>query len=171
MKIYVQLPASFISSGAQIRSELHSVLEKYYGSFSASDIELFMSADESPDVCVMEKAASSDSYKNIIDDINKIFGCRVDVRLNYQKIDPNFRPSGSPLDYVEAKDDSEEDEIQSLSWNYTAEEPDYAMDQLVLPQDTREEIEEAVSRINDEVKRKVLMNGGLRKLSLTQYRL
>ena len=96
MRIYVCLPDKPAPDTEHLRTQLHSALTKYYGRFSASDIEFFPSSDGKTTVYVMEKAPHLTDDSLIIRSITQILGDTVSVKLNYQHIAPDFRPSSAP---------------------------------------------------------------------------
>ena len=156
MRIYVIIPEKFNPAVNQIRIELHKELARYYGRFLISDIEFFPSNDESVTVYIMEKSKRQRYDTKIISAITEIFGCPVVVKLNYQQLYPNFRPS------VTKSPKSSEFDYEKLSRNYHAEKPLYNFSQVILPKKTRDAIEEAVAVI--QVEDKVFDKWGLRSI-------
>ncbi|MBQ6972130.1 MAG: ATP-binding protein [Synergistaceae bacterium] len=140
-------------------------MRKYYGRLPLSDIAFFKSDDGKISVCIMEEAQIPNSNRSIIKAITEIFGYPVEVRLGYQKLDSDFWPEAHIL-YPKIDDGNGDDseEIEKLSRNYQAEQPDYTFEQLVLPEATLEEIIDATARIDTEVKKKVFDEWGLRKI-------
>ena len=134
MRIYITLPDSFSIPRENLRSRLHDALTKYYGAFPESDIEFF--TGDSVTVCVMEKAKRPGHDSEITSEITKIFGCPVEVRLNYQALNPNYRPQNitpsaktSPQTQKQSPNEESEFDYEKLSLNYHAEEPHYSSHQ------------------------------------------
>lgn len=96
MRIYICLPDKAAPDYEHLRTELHSALTKYYGRFPVSDIEFFTSPDAKTTVYVMEKAPRITDDSQIIRSITQILGDTVSVKLNYQHINPDFRPDSAP---------------------------------------------------------------------------
>ena len=163
MRIYITLPENFSIPSENLRRNLHDALTEYYGSFSESDIEFFTGKNIS--VCIMEKAKHPGHDPEIISSITKIFGSPVEVKLNYQALNPDYRPENfTPSAKKSSKnpnDDSEFD-YEKLSLNYHAEEPHYSFEQVILPEETRAKILEAVAAI--QVETKVFDEWGLRSI-------
>ena len=100
----------------------------------------------------------------------------IDVKLNYSALNPNFQPGHEapkrvtekqPSDNVPSGTDKggaklKEFDYEKLSMNYQAEEPRYTFAQVILSQETREQIEEAVGTIA--VEAKVFDEWGLRSI-------
>ena len=167
MRIYITLPDSFSIPRENLRSRLHDALTKYYGAFPESDIEFF--TGDSVTVCVMEKAKRPGHDSEITSEITKIFGCPVEVKLNYQALNPNYRPQNitqsaktSPQTQKQSPNEESEFDYEKLSLNYHAEEPHYSFEQVILPEDTRRKILEAVATI--QVEEKVFDEWGLRSI-------
>ena len=148
MRIYVCAPKDVCTdseSRDRICSRLHSSLKRFYGTFPQSDIEFF-GGSEVITVYVMEKALRGDDH-TITLAIEEAFGEQVNAVLNYQRVNPNFRPSVL--------------NIKPLKFKYPAETPLYTFDQLVLPEKTRKKLQESVSMILPKVKRKIFHEWGL----------
>lgn len=160
MRIYVCSPD--VSGRESIRTQLHGSLTKYYGKFPASDIEFFPSTDGKITVYVMEKSSSPKYDSQIITSITDILGQDADVRLNYQQINPDFRPSSAPKTQPKDSQKLEEFDYKKLSLNYHAETPHYSFEQVILPEQTRTKILEAVATI--QVEEKVFDEWGLRTI-------
>lgn len=166
MRIYICLPDKPAVDREHLRTELHSALTKIYGRFPQSDIEFFTSPDAKTTVYVMEKAPRLTDDSRIIRSITQLLGDTVNVKLNYQHINPDFRPSSQqkPQSQNQQKDSPklEEFDYKKLSLNYHAETPHYSFEQVILPEDTRSKILEAVAAI--QVEAKVFDEWGLRTI-------
>ena len=163
MRIYITLPGNFPASREKLRATLHATLTKYYGQFQASDIEFF--TGDSASVCVMESAKRPGHDSEITSAITEIFACHVEVRLNYQRLNPEYRPQNLPSSAKpknDSRDEPSEFDYEKLSLNYHAEEPHYTFEQVILPEDTRRKILEAVATI--QVEEKVFDEWGLRSI-------
>ena len=152
MRIYICAPEGSVTQDTT--AKIHSELTKYYGRFPASDIEFFPSPDAKITVYIMEKAPRITDDSLIIRSITQILGETVSVKLNYQHIAPDFRPSSAPKPQPTPKDSQklEEFDYKKLSLNYHAETPHYSFEQVILPDDTRSKILEAVATIQVEPK-------------------
>ena len=162
MRIYICAPEGSVNQ--EIRTALHSALTKYYGRFPASDIEFFPSPDAKITVYIMEKTPRITDDSLIIRNITQILGDTVSIKLNYQQVNPDFKPDAK----LQRKPDSdnsqklEEFDYKKLSLNYHAETPHYSFEQVILPKDTRSKILEAVATI--QVEPKVFDEWGLRTI-------
>ena len=163
MRIYITLPENFSTPRENLRDSLRASLTKYYGQFPDSDIEFFTGSSAA--VCIMEKAKRPDSDSEIAGAITEIFGGSVDVKLNYQQFNPNYRPK-PPAQSAKTKqtpnDEASEFDYEKLSLNYHAEDPHYSFEQVILPEETRSKILEAVATI--QVEEKVFDEWGLRSI-------
>lgn len=110
----------------------------------------------------------------------------IDVRINYAKMNPTFQPvigrttsthtqNAQPTceprteyktravdKYSDKKTGTDEFDYEKLSYNYTAEEPRYTFDQVILPQKVLDQIEKAIGVIK--VEHKVFDEWGLRSI-------
>ena len=158
MRIYACVPHRIFadeSAVGHLHFELHRTLTKFYGRFPICDIEFFRSK-EGITVYVMEELPRFKNKHKAEDAIIGVFHAPVDVKLNYQKIAPDFKPASFPP--------PDEDEIEKLSRNYHAEEPLYTFDQVILPEKTRIRIEETLDMMSSSVKQKVFVEWGLRNI-------
>ena len=166
MRVYICAPEGSVTQEAG--TALHYVLTKFYGKFPASDIEFFPSTDGKISVYIMEKTPGFHQDSKTISAITGILGESADVKLSYQKINPDFRPNPNPKPQSENDSDSqeaaklEEFDYKKLSLNYHAETPHYSFEQVILPEDTRNKILEAVATI--QVEPKVFDEWGLRTI-------
>lgn len=166
MRIYIYLPKEVFSDEKFIKNRkdfchtLTKSLGKYYGNFDPLDIEFFVGR-KNTDVFIMEEVKSRYSnsdveIKKIIEDnLNKFFSItKIDnLGLNYQRINPNFRPQICEKSIV---DDEE--------FTFNAEEPRYSFEQLILPSETLGDINKTIATIKPNVKKKVFDDWGLRKI-------
>ena len=163
MRIYITLPDNFSIPCEKLRASLHASLTKYYGKFLDSDIEFF--TGEAISVCIMDNAKRPGHDSEITRAITEIFGCPVDVKLNYQRLNPDYRPqnfTSSTKPKQDSREEASEFDYEKLSLNYHAEEPHYTFEQVILPEDTRQKILEAVATI--QVEEKVFDEWGLRSI-------
>lgn len=107
----------------------------------------------------------------------------IDVRINYAKMNPSFRPSAGKApagkqslstpqgsssaptqggQRTEKRTGTDEFDYEKLSYNYTAEQPRYTFDQVILPQKVLDQIERAIGVI--QVEQKVFDEWGLRSI-------
>lgn len=108
----------------------------------------------------------------------------IDVRINYAKMNPSFRPVAERTAPVQEapsagvrqggnqaaatgkrpgrETDTDEFDYEKLSYNYMAEEPRYTFDQVILPQKVIDQIERAIGVL--QVEHKVFDEWGLRSI-------
>lgn len=108
----------------------------------------------------------------------------IDVRINYAKMNPSFRPVAertAPVQEASAagvrqggnraaatgkrpgrETGTDEFDYEKLSYNYMAEEPRYTFDQVILPQKVIDQIERAIGVL--QVEHKVFDEWGLRSI-------
>ena len=173
MKIYVCLSQDNITKkGSELRAYLCNSLQKYYAGLDSEAIELFEGTSGRTEVYIMDKASYGDDrkIKDVIESILlELFpNDESDIRLNYKRLNPNFRPSGKNKNFTEHKSDDdkkqklEEFDYKKLSLNYHAEKPHYTFSQVILPQKTLDEILDAAATI--QVEEKVFDEWGLRSI-------
>ena len=163
MRIYVCIPES---DQVSIRSELHKALVNFYGYFSPSDIKFFKTSDGSSKVFVMEDSPKPKSNEAIMDAIAKVFSSPVDIKLNYQRLNPNFTPERTAVYALKNGQlgNSGEFDYEQLSLCYHAEEPYHTFAQVVLPAKTRDKIIEAAKMVDEDVRKKVFEEWGLKHI-------
>ena len=186
MRIYICAPQDFSLLNEspvreKLRSDLHEALKKYYGSFSASDIEFFwnnnIDNENNINVYIMEKSLRKNLESEIKQVIAEIIKKPLNVRLNYSACDPDFRPKNAVPTIAQKSETkteaqkenqgksgskSSEFDYEKLSENYHAEEPHYSFEQVILPKETHDKILEAVATI--QVEEKVFDEWGLRTI-------
>ncbi len=163
MRIYVCVPKEIFADDnccERLRRELHGAMEEYYVKFDSSCIQFFRSEDSTANLYVMEKALKPEHDDKIIEAVRKLFGCPVEVHLNYQALNPNFEP----VSEIPSPGKKIEDEIVKLSQNYHAEAPLYTFEQVILPEETQRKIDETIAMMTRDVKQKVFKEWGLRNI-------
>ncbi|MBQ3395349.1 MAG: ATP-binding protein [Synergistaceae bacterium] len=178
MRIYICIPERLNHELDNIRTDLCTSLEKYYGYIDRGEIEFFAGSSRTIEVYIMEKALNGDDI-DIRNKINSLlskidFDLMIDVKLNYQRFNPDFRPSSRKLqknnapavseDVQEKEKDRklEEFDYEKLSLNYHAEKPHYTFNQVILPKKTLNKILDAAATI--QVEEKVFDEWGLRSI-------
>ena len=171
MRIFVCVPKNF-SDREKLQQHLYYGLKRYYGDFSASDIEFFESHDDKFKIYIMEKPLRKNSESEITKIIKDIINNPVEIKLNYENFAPDFRPENiTSAPKHKTKEQSAEEkyektsaefDYEKLSENYHAEEPHYTFEQVILPKETREKILDAVATI--QVEEKVFDEWGLRTI-------
>lgn len=138
-------------------------------------------------VTIMDDPKYPDSAESVKQQVRKILSGKIsnlpaeniDVRIKYAKINPSFSPVTNRRTQPESSVDvgqqvskgnktpkreggSDEFNYEKLSNNYTAEDPRYTFDQVILPQKVLDQIERAIGII--QVERKVFDEWGLRSI-------
>lgn len=143
-------------------------------------------------VYIMDSLKYPDKERSVTQQVrdilsNGIYGLsigNIDVRINYAKMNPTFKPvigrttynqSAQPTceprmerkslaaeKYSDKKFGTDEFDYEKLSYNYMAEEPRYTFDQVILPQRVLDQIEKATGVI--QVEHKVFDEWGLRSI-------
>ena len=175
MRIYVCIPKIAQAKREIICSELHAALQKYYEKFPASDIEFFN--NKNAIVYIMEAAKHARSENDIklsIETVIKKYLPEpeqdVNIKLNYQAFMQDFKPGqGNIKDNNKNKEDNKENgkkldefDYEKLSQNYQAYEPYYSFEQVILPKDVKDQIDDALAVI--EYEPKALDEWGLRSI-------
>lgn len=118
------------------------------------------------------------------DGIRSLSAENIDVRINYAKMNPSFRPAtgrNAPIQNTHSasapqsrsqdletgkrpgrETGTDEFNYEKLSYNYTAEVPRYTFDQVILPQKVLDQIERAIGVL--QVEHKVFDEWGLRSI-------
>jgi ATP-dependent 26S proteasome regulatory subunit len=119
------------------------------------------------------KEKIQEEIKNITSQCLKLGTSYINVALDYQNFNPNFCPKPVPQPQNSMtrtsedskkndRNSSEEFNYEKLSQGYQSITPRYSFDQVVLSDETRESIEEAISIL--EVESKVFDEWGLRSI-------
>lgn len=186
MKIYWCIPETLFnlkkpSEREKDKEILEKEIKKYYGSV---EIETIGQKNQNEiEITVMGKP-KYDGYEDAIERSVKavvaqcygeIAGQKTNVRQNYSAINPNFAPndchannqeidSALHKNKMKRKEKNKDDEYnyEKLSYNYQAVEPKFSFEQVILPQKTLEQVEEAIGIL--EVETKVFDEWGLRAI-------
>lgn len=143
-------------------------------------------------VYIMDSLKYPDKEQSVIQQVRdilsgSIYGLsaeNIDVRIGYAKMNPGFRPivgKQIPIQNMQStrtpqgenecsvtgerpnrKNGTDEFDYEKLSYNYTAEEPRYTFDQVILPQRVLDQIERAIGVL--QVEHKVFDEWGLRSI-------
>lgn len=185
MKIFWCIPGALFSkkSPDEIENDkkiLENELRKYYGKL---EIEAIRKNDlDNIEVYVMGKPKydgfQEEIQSSILAVVLKTYGERPRqstlVKLNYGAFNPNFSPisdraqdstnnqKNDAIKEVNKEKKENEFDYERLSYNYQAVEPRFSFDQVILPQKTLEQIEEAIGIL--EVEAKVFDEWGLRAI-------
>lgn len=185
MKIYWCIPeALFNTKNANGHKNDRSILEneirKYYG-----EVEVEIVGKKNQDeiaIYVMGKPKyegfQEEIQKSIIAAVIKCYGesvrQRIQIKLNYAAFNSNFVPksdcaltqqdnsSSTQKNEVETREKDSEYDYEKLSNNYQAVEPKFSFEQVILPQKTLAQVEEAIGVL--EVEAKVFDEWGLRAI-------
>lgn len=184
MKIYWCIPESlFNAKNADEHKKDRDILEndirKYYGQVEVEIVG--QKNQEKIDIYVMGKPKydgfQEDIQRSIVAAVIKCYGenarQRIQIKLNYAAFNPNFVPkndctlnqqeSSLPVqEEIEKKEKDNEYDYERLSYNYQAVEPKFSFDQVILPQKTLDQVEEAIGVL--EVEAKVFDEWGLRAI-------
>lgn len=182
--IYFVLSTSYLGvSELDMRNICDSVvnnIKPYFGSMLKANIVDSTKCD-TIEIFVMDKPKYSGHDEDIKEQIKHVLTsritkagtCDIDIRINYAQFNPNFSPqtgNGSAKKEHAActegskssTEKAEEFDYEKLSMNYSAVEPRYSFDQVILPQKTLDQIERAIGII--EVESKVFDEWGLRSI-------
>lgn len=184
MKVYWCLPAAYFLKKNMTEREndkkiLENEIRKYYEKL---EIEIIGKNDLNKiEIYVMGKPKydwTDDIKQAIITSVKKCYGEDVQnnilIKLNYSAFNPHFAPvsdnfidtnvnkNKTRMDNSNMKEKDNEYDYEKLSYNYQAVEPRFSFDQVILPQSTLEQIEEAIGIL--EVEAKVFDEWGLRAI-------
>ena len=162
----------------KIKKQFAVTLRKYFGSI---DLEIIGKAEcTAAEVYIMGSSKYPGYDQEIRSVILMLLGDitdaetleRTKIALNYATFNPNFNPvsdetvsAGSmpkKTSRREPRSAIDEFDYEKLSHNYQAEEPRFSFEQVILPENTRERIEEAIGIIR--VEEKVFDEWGLRAI-------
>ena len=169
MKIYFCLPPSIYETifVGDTKKELSKKLKRYFGRFELEFI--YQNEITLINVIAMGKPilpSSENAIGQVIADAFKVNLADVVLKTDYARIDPNYCPKYDKPARRSPPDDSGsangEFNYEKLSHNYTAKEPQYSFDQVVLSQQTMEQICDALVAIR--VESKVFDEWGLRNI-------
>jgi SpoVK/Ycf46/Vps4 family AAA+-type ATPase len=174
MNAYICLPKQMYSGidVNKFKKVFHQNLDKY---FLYYDLDVYSKNNINKPQVIFMGEPKLESYKNnIIDTIVTLFracfkdnSLDVEVKLNYQKYNPNYKtdiiniPQNNDSN-IKSYEGSSEFDYDKLSFNYKAIEPKYTFDQVVLPDEVVESINNAIGVIN--VEHKVFDEWGLREI-------
>lgn len=179
--------AAFKGIDAELSKNLNPFFGKNFDVYFADD-----SQSKNIKVVIMDKPKYPGHDVEISQQVGNIFGGKikdfdpqiVDVKINYGQFNPNFLPNGElqqcaaleRFSHLKADDqvqkalkkdaetrsESSEFDYEKLSLNYSAHEPRYSFNQVILPAKTLEQIERAIGILK--VEHKVFDEWGLRSI-------
>lgn len=187
MKIFWCIPETLFYSKEPSEHEkdkmtFENEIRKYYGPV---EIEIIGQKNQDKiEIYIMGKP----KYEGFQDEIQRVITAvvvhcygesvrqKIQIKLNYGAFNPDFKPrndcrvddqairSSSRRNDAEKKKNDGDDEYdyEKLSYNYQAVEPRFSFEQVILPQKTLEQIEEAIGVL--EVETKVFDEWGLRAI-------
>lgn len=189
MKVYWCIPSALYDSKTSFEHEndrqaLENKIRKYYRSF---EVEIVRKENlYKTEIYIM----GTPIYDSFQDDISKDIAVAVaqcygesasknlDIKLNYNRLNPNFAPASDQRSANQEndsasrkkesekngneKDNDSEYNYEKLSNNYRAVEPRFSFEQVILPQKTLDQVEEAIGIL--EVESKVFDEWGLRAI-------
>lgn len=174
MNTYIQLPENLYSNIDidKLEKTFRQNLDKY---FSDYDLETFGEKYlDHPRVIFMGQHKEKYTENQVSTEVNSFFKAffkndliKTDVKLNYQKFNPKFRPESDKPDSNLKKQQFNQEipsefDYEKLSFNYSAIEPRYSFEQVVLPQQVIDSIDIAIGIMN--VEHKVFDEWGLRNI-------
>lgn len=193
--IYIQLPfAAYAAEDDSLRAVGSEIIKMIGPYFRAQQKVSFADAPEQSGarVYIMDNVIYPDKERSVTQQVRTVIsnGIRglsaenVDVRINYAKMNPSFRPATvrhdpvqdtRPADAAQGRSQApaagkrpgretgtDEFDYEKLSYNYTAEVPRYTFDQVILPQKVLAQIERAIGIL--QVEHKVFDEWGLRSI-------
>ncbi len=185
MKNYLCIPSDIydLSDMRQINmlsTNIDNRLKKYFGIISTDVVR--KNGIDAIEVYIMGKPRYS-GFENeikaeVFDSIKsadlKCEHIEVHIKMNYAAFNPNFMPTddkktdedkaeaAKKADSGKRRETSDEYDYEKLSYNYRAEEPRFSFEQVILPESTRKQIEQAIGIL--EVEHKVFDEWGLRSI-------
>lgn len=187
MKIFICLPEEIYSSSEEegisgVKQEFADCLKKYYGKINVdilgqkniSEITVYIMGE--PKYGGFERNIQKECVRLLQSKYNEK-ALNAQIKLNYANFAPDFNPKNEcSFNNSEFKKETKEIkekknathnasgefDYEKLSYNYQAEEPRYSFDQVILPEYTRKQIEEAIGIM--EVEHKVFDEWGLRSI-------
>ena len=162
MKIFICSPDNDESRQKDLSAKLCESLEKFYGKINLSDIEFF--TGDKKVVYIMNESLRDDSDSEIINIIRGLIGQDSDVKLNYSRVNPNFKPMNTEPPKESNHNKDSEFDYKKLSLNYHAEEPRYTFEQVILPEATLNRIKESADMISSDVREIVFTEWGLNNI-------
>lgn len=193
--IYIQLSFDAYSSSDDLLRTIGSEIIKDIGPYFKSHQKISfvnVPGQHGVRVYIMDNINYPDKERSVIQQIRNALSDRIhglstediDVRINYAKMNPSFRPAVSgktpvqnahPASVSQSKcqtqatgehpgreSGTDEFDYEKLSYNYIAEAPRYTFDQVILPQKTLDQIERAIGVL--QVEHKVFDEWGLRSI-------
>lgn len=189
--IYIQLSfVTYLASEASLKA-IGSKISDTIGSYfkDQQKVSFFnVQGQNSARVYIMDNLKYPDKERAVIQQVRDILSCgihglsaeNIDVRINYAQMDPAFRPVAGRKDPAQSthpaympqggnkppaagkESGTDEFDYEKLSYNYTAEEPRYTFNQVILPQKVLDQIERAIGVL--QVEHKVFDEWGLRSI-------
>lgn len=183
MKIYWCIPENLFLKKSMLEHEkdrklLEDALRKYYGNNLAIE-SIGRKNQDAIEIYIMEqpkyKDFENDIKRSIVSVVTKCYGenirQNIQIKLNYSVFDPDFNPlsdevslrqNNVPATSNNMQEKDSEYNYERLSYNYQAVEPRFSFDQVILPQSTLDQIEEAIGIFK--VEKKVFDEWGLRAI-------
>ena len=190
--IYIQLPfVTYSASDASLKAIGSKIIDAIGSYFKDQQKVSFIDVPGQNNalIYIMDNLRYPDTEWSVIQQVRDIL-CggihglsaeNIDVRINYAKMNPAFRPvagrktpaqSTKPTTHTPQGENkpaaagkrlgTDEFDYEKLSYNYTAEEPRYTFNQVILPQKVLDQIERAIGVL--QVEHKVFDEWGLRSI-------
>ena len=187
--IYIQFPFAMYSCTDTSLKDIGEKIIKAIGPYFRDKQKVsFIDSQKQKGVfvCIMDSLKYPDTEQSVTQQISDIlsdgvYGLsteNIDIRINYSKMNPTFQPVARKSELAQnvkmertspvidkrsdKKTGTDEFDYEKLSYNYTAEDPRYTFDQVILPQKVLDQIEQAIGVI--QVEHKVFDEWGLRSI-------
>lgn len=181
MKMYACIPYDLLEQGSEntlngLEHRLIQSIKKYFK--EPHSVETCISANNGIQLYIMDNPrytnCEDDINNNLTEQIHQIYPhIDVVVKINYAAFFPDFHPkkyiAGKAVETstkikneTKSQEKQNEFDYERLSENYQASMPHYSFDQVILPDRTRTEIEEAIGVL--EVEERVFDEWGLRSI-------
>ena len=169
--VYIGLPKALYNwaDEQKLKEVFHSNVDKYFEKY---DISIYTNTViNTPSVIFMDNPINEKKANDVVDTVVRLFRIcfrndelDVDVKIGYAKFNPTFKPvheeerKGS--EEPKNRTQSEEFDYEKLASNYIATFPRYTFEQVILPKQVLESIENAIGVLS--VEKKVFDDWGLR---------
>ena len=159
MSIFAEMPDYYFNDPHGAEKDIRMIIKKY---FDDKDVILTIKPNINKFSIIamgkMKKGLKDDDFKNEISSFCSIEKKDIDLKIEYERINPDFKPNKKE----EKKIKSDEYDYERLSYNYIAIEPKFTFDNIVLSESTVNKINDAINIFK--VEHKVFDEWGLREM-------